>query len=91
MLGKTYEDTYLLLSCLEGPINIIIRSPNARNSILIVAEALFKMSPKLAEDHSISSLLVDLGPQSEPCTFSQGSEGRYILVIRAVEACIIYY
>lgn len=62
MQEKTRTDTYLLLSCLEGPVNIIIGSPNSGDSILIVAEALFEMSPKLAEDHSISSLLVDLGP-----------------------------
>lgn len=63
-------DTCLIFSFLEGSINIIVWPPNSRNTVVIIAEALFEVRSKLAKDNSISGLFVDLGPQSKPGTFA---------------------
>ena len=51
---------YLVLSLLEGTVNIVFGLPYTRDTMFIISEPLLKVSAKLAQESSVRSLFVDL-------------------------------
>lgn len=60
------SSTYRLLGLLEDGIDIIIRLPHARHSLVVVAELIFKQQLELDEHDRLGRLLVNLGAQRKP-------------------------
>jgi len=58
--------TYLFLRFLENTINVILRLPYTRHTLVIISKALFKMIPKFVEDYSVGSLLINFGSKALP-------------------------
>ena len=52
---------YLVLSLLEGTVNIVFGLPYTRDTMFIISEPLLEVSAKLAQECSVRSLFVDLG------------------------------
>jgi hypothetical protein len=53
--------TYLVFGFLESAIDVIVRFPNSRHTMFVVAEPLLKVSSQFAENDSIGGLLIDFG------------------------------
>jgi hypothetical protein len=54
------EKTHLVFRAFERSVDIIISSPDPRNTGLVVAESFFEVRPQLAKDADICSLFVNL-------------------------------
>ena len=54
---------YLVLSLLEGTVNIVFGLPYTRDTVFIISEPFLEVSAKLAQESSVRSLFVDLCPE----------------------------
>jgi hypothetical protein len=86
MSGAQVDHTDLILSLLEGPVDVVLGLPHPRHACLVVPEPLLEMATQFAKDHRLRSLLVDFGTESLPCASSQCGERVGILFVCAVEA-----
>lgn len=79
-------ETYLILRALEGTIDIIIWPPYPGYAMLVVSEALLEVASQLAQNYSVSRLLVDLGSKTKPRPFAKGGQSMGVLIVSAVKA-----
>lgn len=77
--------TDLLLRVAECTIDIIVRPPDPRDTVLVVPEALLEVCPELAKEDGVRGLFLDLGAERKPCTLAKRGQGSGVLLVRAVE------
>ena len=58
--------TYIVFSDPERTVDVIVRSPNSRNTGIVVTELLLKVRSELTDDSGICGMFVDLRTECLP-------------------------
>lgn len=74
------------MASLESRIDVTYRFPHTRDAVNVAEESVFKEAQQLAENEIISSPLINLRAQDEPCLRAQSGQSRADLLGCAIAA-----